>query len=81
MKLRNRSNEQGLSGIALPGGVAFAAMLLYRSKKPILYAAIGVLAFAIAGCGGGTRHHRGGPAAAAAIPTATAAPATVKPSA
>ena len=56
-------------------------MLLYRLKKPLLCAAIGVLALTIAGCGGATRHHRGGPAAAAAIPTATAGPATVKPSA
>jgi multidrug efflux pump subunit AcrA (membrane-fusion protein) len=83
MKLRNRSNKQAVSGIALPGGVAFAAMLLYRLKKPLLCAAIGVLALTIAGCGGArTRHHRGsGTGAAAAIPTATAAPKTVKPTA
>jgi HlyD family secretion protein len=42
-----------------------------------------LFALAIAGCGGGsTRHHRGsGPGAAQSIPTATAAPATVKPTA
>ncbi|HUN30164.1 MAG TPA: efflux RND transporter periplasmic adaptor subunit [Alphaproteobacteria bacterium] len=45
-------------------------------------AAIAALALSVAACGGGTRHHRGsGASAPQAIPTATAAPATVKPTA
>ena len=71
---------RGFSGIALPHGVAFAAMLARSFKKPIACAAIALVALAIAGCGGATRHHRGsGAAGAQTIPTATAHPATVKP--
>jgi multidrug efflux pump subunit AcrA (membrane-fusion protein) len=50
-------------------------------KTALLCSLIVLLATVVAGCGARTRHHRGPAAAAAQIPTATAAPATVKPTA
>jgi HlyD family secretion protein len=51
-----------------------------RPTKTILLC--GLVVLLAAGCGGArTRHHRGAAAGAASIPTATAAPATVKPTA
>ncbi|HTV91458.1 MAG TPA: efflux RND transporter periplasmic adaptor subunit [Verrucomicrobiae bacterium] len=67
----------------MPRGVALAAMHIRPTKTVLLYGLAVLLALAVAGCGGArARHHRGGsPAAAQAIPTATAGPATVKPTA
>jgi multidrug efflux pump subunit AcrA (membrane-fusion protein) len=51
-------------------------------EKPLYSAAVALLVLALTGCGGAARHHRGaGAGAAQSIPTATAAPATVKPTA
>ncbi len=67
----------------MPRGVALAAMHIRPTKTVLLYGLAVLLALAVAGCGGArARHHRGGGATAAqAIPTATAGPATVKPTA
>ena len=67
----------------MPRGVAFAAMHIRPIKTVLLSGVAVLLALAVAGCGGArTRHHRGsGPAGTQSIPTATAGPATVKPTA
>ena len=57
-------------------------MHIRRTKTVLLCGLAALLVLASAGCGGRARHHRGsGPAGAQSIPTATAAPATIKPTA